>query len=349
MDRRLGLWVSAVGGLLAVALVAAPVWDLWRYRRLRAPLGAHVPVGMILPLRTLPAPLPARPPAAEEIPAAAPLQPRPGADRPTESDTPAGTPVAPAPPIAAPDRAARNAVDRPGPHRDDASPRLRDNAVAATPLSSHTGAAATTDDAMSTRTTAESTGGEPSAAAGALLIWPAAPAQDNGPQLPPEPQQGPPPASPSTPTHSTGDPRPPTVAIPMLTLVPPAGPVAVGDSFTIAVRLSGASNVTSLPFHVEFDPAVLQFQSAEQGPAIGAGMQPILLASVNPARPGDLAVGLSLIESGGLLHGTGTVIRLQFRALAAGTSPLGFSSASIRGAISEALDAQFHDASVNVR
>jgi hypothetical protein len=346
MDRRLGLWVSAVGGLLAVALVAAPIWDLWRYRRLRAPLGAHVPVGMILPLRTLPAPLPTRPAAAEEIPAAAPLQPPP-ADRPTRSDAPGGIAAAPAPPIAAPDHAAGNAPDRPGPHRDFTS-RLRDNAVAATPLSSHTGAATTTDDATSKSTTAD-TGAEPSAAAGALLVWPAAPAPDHGPQLPPEPQQGPPPPSPTTPTHSTGDPRPATVAIPMLTLVPPAGPVAVGDSFTIAVRLSGASNVTSLPFHVEFDPAVLQFQSAEQGPAIAAGMQPILLASVNPARPGDLAVGLSLIESGGLLHGTGTVIRLQFRALAAGTSPLGFSSASIRGAISETLDAQFHDASVNVR
>jgi hypothetical protein len=301
MDRRLGLWVSAVGGLLAVALVAAPIWDLWRYRRLRAPLGAHVPVGMILPLRTLPAPLPTRPAAAEEIPAAAPLQPPP-ADRPTRSDAPGGIAAAPAPPIAAPDHAAGNAPDRPGPHRDFTS-RLRDNAVAATPLSSHTGAATTTDDATSKSTTAD-TGAEPSAAAGALLVWPAAPAPDHGPQLPPEPQQGPPPPSPTTPTHSTGDPRPATVAIPMLT---------------------------------------------EQGPAIAAGMQPILLASVNPARPGDLAVGLSLIESGGLLHGTGTVIRLQFRALAAGTSPLGFSSASIRGAISETLDAQFHDASVNVR
>lgn len=55
MERRLGLWVSAVGALLAVALVAAPVWDFWRYRSLRAPLG-HVAVGVILPLRTLPPP-----------------------------------------------------------------------------------------------------------------------------------------------------------------------------------------------------------------------------------------------------------------------------------------------------
>jgi Cohesin domain len=125
--------------------------------------------------------------------------------------------------------------------------------------------------------------------------------------------------------------------------------VSVGDSLVVAVRLTGASGVTSLPFHVEFDPAVLEFLAVEEGPAVGGAMQPILLASVSPARPGDLAVGLSLVETGGLLRGAGTVMRLKFRAIGPGASPLDFSRATIRGRMSEPMDARFQNAAVEVR
>jgi hypothetical protein len=93
---------------------------------------------------------------------------------------------------------------------------------------------------------------------------------------------------------------------------------------------------------------VLQFQSAERGSAIGASMQTILLASVSPARPGDLAVGLSLVDSGPMLRNSGTVLRLNFLALAPGSSALTFDRASIRGNMSQPLDAQFHDTRIDV-
>jgi hypothetical protein len=70
---------------------------------------------------------------------------------------------------------------------------------------------------------------------------------------------------------------------------------------------------------------------------------------VNPARPGDLAVGLSFIDAGGAFNGSGTLLELRFRALAAGVTGLTLDRASIRGRFSQALQAQFENGSVSVR
>jgi hypothetical protein len=93
---------------------------------------------------------------------------------------------------------------------------------------------------------------------------------------------------------------------------------------------------------------VLQFVSAANGGAL-SGLQPVLLASVNPARPGDLAVGLSFIDAGGAFSGSGTLVELRVHALASGVSSLRFDRASVRGPISQAIEAQFENGSVSVR
>jgi hypothetical protein len=124
--------------------------------------------------------------------------------------------------------------------------------------------------------------------------------------------------------------------------------LAVGDTLTVAVNLTSAHGVTSLPFHLLFEPEVLEYIDGETGPALGSSLQPVLLASVSPNRPGDLAVGLSLIESAGTFSGSGEVVSLRFRAIAAGDSALQFSRASVRGATSQALSAKFMNSSVTV-
>jgi hypothetical protein len=344
MNRRPGFWISGLAALLAFALVAAPLWDFWRYRSLRS-IGPHVAVGVILPLRTVPPSPPARasqPPRQDE-PAPAAAAPR------DVAPATAPVPVAPAvshasatPPVVdvvVTARTARALPRVPVSSAPERRPSVPDpGAVERGP--------ADRIDAAGDR------GAGPSDGAGQVGTgWIAVPVSEGGPQIAPEPQPAPPPPKPGTtspPPHGGGDPDPTPKAIPILSLVAPSAAVAVGDDLSVSVRLSGASNVTSLPFHVTFDPAILEFLSAEEGPAIATGMQPILLASVSPARPGDLAVGLSLVESGGLLQGSGTVIRLQFRAVAPGSSALGFKGASIRGRISEPLDAQFQNAAVDV-
>jgi cohesin domain-containing protein len=123
-----------------------------------------------------------------------------------------------------------------------------------------------------------------------------------------------------------------------------------GETFTVEVVLTGARDITSVPFHLQFDPGILQYLGARTGPALnGRSLQPIFLASVNPARPGDLAVGLSLVRTSGTFSGSGTILLLDFLALAAGRSDLLFDRASVRGPTSAPLPAEIVGAAAEVR
>src|SRR5207249_1032745 len=123
-----------------------------------------------------------------------------------------------------------------------------------------------------------------------------------------------------------------------------------GATFAVQVMLTGARDITSVPFHLQFDPGILQYVGARTGPALnGRSLQPIFLASVNPGRPGDLAVGLSLVRSSGTFTGSGAVLVLDFRAVAAGRTDLQFDRASVRGPTSEALPAEIVGSTTEVR
>jgi hypothetical protein len=137
---------------------------------------------------------------------------------------------------------------------------------------------------------------------------------------------------------------------PRVVLVPVRNDLSAGQTFVVKVALIGGRNVSSVPFHLTFNPDVLQFVGAREGLAFHAtSLSPLLLAGVNPDRPGDLAVGLSLLRSAGLLSATGDLLELEFMAVGPGESDLGFERASLRGARGETLPAEFLPASVTVR
>jgi hypothetical protein len=137
---------------------------------------------------------------------------------------------------------------------------------------------------------------------------------------------------------------------PRLSLVPARPAVAAGDILRVQVVLTGGRDVSSVPLHVRFDPGVLEFLGAKEGAAFqSSSLQPILLAGVNPNRPGDVAVGLSLVESAGRFNGSGTLIVLEFRALQAGRSDLTLDRASVRGRTGQPLPVQFENTGVLVR
>jgi len=190
--------------------------------------------------------------------------------------------------------------------------------------------------------------GETGVVAGLWPIFPAEPETEPMP-LPDPADSGP--ANPSrvyTPHPSSGDPKPVPAPVPLVSARVATPELAPGEMLLVAIRIEHADRMTSLPFHVVFDPAVIEFAGSQIGSAL-TNHDPVLLASVSPNRPGDLAVGLSLIESAGAFTGTGDVVTLQFRALAPGHSDLSFSRATLRGARSEPVEVHFASGSVTVR
>jgi len=139
-------------------------------------------------------------------------------------------------------------------------------------------------------------------------------------------------------------------AAPQLALIPSNTVIAAGETLIVKLTLIGGRDISSAPFHLSFNPEVLEFVAAREGSAFrSTSLAPVLLAGVNPDRPGDLAVGLSMIGSAGLLNTSGDLLDLEFRAVGKGESKLLLDRASLRGARGETLPVEFFSSSVNVR
>lgn len=334
-----------VAALMAGCLMALPVWDWWTYRQVgaepaalehqasagpeapdsEAPSSAAAAVlpagGGVMVAAAMAAPQVQPTARSSKIERAVPTAPALGLSR-TETKNPATTVAA----------LSESAVRGRSPAVQGGSPSVETPAVA--------GAAAG--------------GGRPPAST-SPLSWvrslftatpPAAPTTEGRPQPAesptPEPQQGSPDATPDPDgSQEAGPPR--------LSLVPTPSTVAYGKVMTVRVVLSGGEGITSVPFHVKFDPALLEFLGAHTGSAfLSSSLEPLLLASVNPERPGDLAVGLALVGNSRSFTGSGSLVVLDFRAIGRGRTDLTFENSSVRGVTSEALPAEFANTTIQV-
>lgn len=384
MNHRLYALVTRSAALLIVALLAAPVWDAWRHRGLASSGAAVFPVGAILsgPQRSPDRPMARVPDATGPSEA---LSAVPGGGAPGATRDPAGAVPAPAPldSGAPPSRSryeawsahaqvdpfwdgvvgsrpsatapADPAGDRSSADRaHDAAPAPADRAapgVSSAALSSGSRATAA-DDRHSDADGGPRTGarGGQGAPAAQAVRRPGVPQSiEATPSLAPEPVEAPvtgtPRILPGAPVPD--DPAPVTVPVPLVSALVSTPDVAPSDTILVTIRIEDADRMTSLPFHLGFDPAVIEFVGSRTAPTLAA-LEPILLASVSPNRPGDVAVGLSLVEMAGVFTGTGDLVTLEFRAVAPGHSGLTFSRATLRGARSEAVEARFADGGVTV-
>jgi len=338
MDRRTYVLLTGVSLALVAALLGTPLWDHWYYSGLQSSPGATMPVAAVV-ASPRPSPAPSRagmwspsPPAGTPEPAWSPAPTNSASKRSAvDSGTTtraAGHPVSPLGP--ATER--RAVVPRPEP----AAPAPESSAAEAHPTSP-----AGTD---------RSAGGS-----GVFYAQPAPaltpPQRDRQAEArPPDPARGGSSSSRIQPVPAApGEPNPSPAGAPVVTLIPEPIESWPGGMIVVTVHVSDADSMSSLPFHLRFDPQILEYVGSEAGPELAASHEAVLLASVNPNRPGDLAVGLSLVESSGLFTGSGALVLLQFRAVAEGESDLEFDRATLRGATSQPLDARFEKTRITVR
>ena len=342
-----------VAALMAGFLVALPIWDWWTYRQSGAApaLEYGAPAGTEAPPLAAAAALPAAGSAIRTVGMAAPQVRAQAGNSATRiqpvvlaSVAGAAARPAPAPTLRGPGPGtAATAVTGPS---ETAVPSGRAvptrPATAQNPGSSHSG-------------TAGAAGVAPPASSGNPLSWvrslfvqapPVGPTADG----PPQPAESPAPRNEEEASDPTPDPDLfPETGTPRLSLVPSAATVAPGHVVSVRVVLTGGQMITSVPFHLKFDPALLEFLGARTGSAfLSSSLEPLLLASVNPERPGDLAVGLALIGDSRSFTGSGSLVVLDFRATGRGRSDLTFESSSVRGATSEPLPAEFANTTIQI-
>ena len=136
----------------------------------------------------------------------------------------------------------------------------------------------------------------------------------------------------------------------MTTSRPATRVVTPGQTVVVRVLIDAPRPVASVPFHVVYDPAVVQFVAARQGAAYsGTSLQPILIGGINPDRPGDLAVGLSFVGAPAVLGRPAEIVVLEFQGIGAGDSPLVFERASVRDTTGMAQPTQTRPSAISVR
>src|SRR5262249_24099840 len=109
--------------------------------------------------------------------------------------------------------------------------------------------------------------------------------------------------------------------------------VSVGDTFSIAVSVSGATNLTSFQFDLSFDPSIVEVlgfsdsgTAFESAALAGGGVLTGLTGLIDNATGLLSLVADSMSGAFGGLAPDGDLLFIDLKALAAGTSPLALSS-----------------------
>ncbi len=102
------------------------------------------------------------------------------------------------------------------------------------------------------------------------------------------------------------------------------GPVTArkGDTVSFPIMVDGAESIAHAPVRVQYDPAVLEFVGAEEGPFLsmdGAGTE--FIAQAAPT-PGEVQIALSRMPPARGISGSGTLCTLTFVARSEGDTPI---------------------------
>jgi general secretion pathway protein D len=124
-----------------------------------------------------------------------------------------------------------------------------------------------------------------------------------------------------------------------LWLTPGKLSVSPGDTFEVRIQAEAGQPVSHFPLTLSFDPRVLAVEKVEAGDFLGGSGEARVMSDAN--RPGNLVIGASRLGKVPGVKGTGTVARVTFRAVAAGSSELGFDG--------KALDASLRPVAVRTR
>ena len=94
----------------------------------------------------------------------------------------------------------------------------------------------------------------------------------------------------------------------------------VGETFTVSVNVDNAKDVISAPFILQYDPKLLALDSVAAGKFwSGDGEEPLLIKNVQN-ESGMASVRLSRKPGSPAIAGSGTVLTLTFKTIAAGTA-----------------------------
>jgi hypothetical protein len=156
----------------------------------------------------------------------------------------------------------------------------------------------------------------------------------------------PPPADEDEPEE---EPEEPLSGPAIVRLVPSRTTYNVGETVAVNVFMESADNVGSVPFHLRYNPQVLQFiPPAVEGPFLQADGTNTVFLAPDTGGGGEIVVGLSRLGGGDGASGAGSLATFQFLAVAEGDAGFAFTGASVKDPQARNLPASFSVVGVRV-
>jgi general secretion pathway protein D len=172
----------------------------------------------------------------------------------------------------------------------------------------------------------------------ALNLRPLAVGTDENIVLPRPREAEPEPAPPAPPAPALPESKeqpPPQAAAPTgpptLRFQPAQARVTAGESVSVDVAVENVTALFAVPFALRFDPQVVELVEVHHGGFLG-GEQPVALVHRVDKEAGTAIVSLSRPPGSGGTSGSGTLVTLVFKGVAAGRSPLQVQNAAARDA-----------------
>jgi len=165
------------------------------------------------------------------------------------------------------------------------------------------------------------------------------------PQPPPQPQAQPQPQ----PKPQSRPAAPTTIPPAVLTLQPSGTTTTLNQEVTLAAEIQNAKDLTDAVISLSYDPKVLEFKQAVEGPFMGSGGQPT--AFVTAANPENGLINLQIrrVTNNGRTDGSGVLFGLSFADKASGSSPILLQSSQFLNPTREPLSVSFVSGHVNVK
>jgi hypothetical protein len=115
----------------------------------------------------------------------------------------------------------------------------------------------------------------------------------------------------------------PAFATPIISVNPSGSAVNVGDSVSVDIVINGAVDLYAFQFDVGFDPSVLSATSIVEGALLPSGGATIYLPGTISNASGTISFTADILETAvSGVTGSGTLARVSFQAIGAGSSPV---------------------------
>ena len=101
---------------------------------------------------------------------------------------------------------------------------------------------------------------------------------------------------------------------------------------TLRIELVDGTEVGSVPFHLRFNPAVLEFLGGSEGSFLGSDGRATVFFAAPTSQGDEVVVGLSRLGAGDGIAGGGVLCELEFQVVGSGDAGLAFSREKVRDA-----------------